>query len=200
MNYGLWGRTKPEPGEFYEKAYRRQTLADWDTKWLELSVQARYFFLNEVKGPAKSQPAQSTAPSVATDKFPLHILNELTAAGFIEVRRAKSRGFTDRVVACNGLYDFMARGRLLSRLHLLDVDQPSELFKYVDQTFYIGQIIEVLSNILRKVGIADHWELEELLDDYVINHRWPEWVVRALKEPLAERILDVVRRPKGRCR
>ena len=32
----------------------------------------------------------------------------------------------------------------------------------------------------------------------MIHHRWPGWVARALKEPLAERILKVVREAEGR--
>ena len=55
MRYDYWGRVKErELRAFDEKAYRRQTLATWDAKWHALSVQARYYFLDVVKGPVKN--------------------------------------------------------------------------------------------------------------------------------------------------
>ena len=74
--------------------------------------------------------------SVSIDKFPPHILKELTDGGFVEVQLARSRAFTDRVIACDGVYDFAARVRTLHRLHLLAADQPSEFAKYVDHAFF----------------------------------------------------------------
>src|SRR5262245_457865 len=112
MSYGVWGRSRErEPRAFYEKAYRRECLAAWDARWHGLSVQARYFFLNVVKGPAKKQPVYSQSPSVSVDKFPHHVLKELTEAGFVEVQAPRSRAFIERVVTCAGLYDFAARIR-----------------------------------------------------------------------------------------
>jgi soluble cytochrome b562 len=198
MSYGLWGRVKErEPRAFFEKAYRRQTLAAWDAKWHGLSVQARYFFLHVVKGPVKKQAVPSQPPSVSADRFPPHVLEELAAAGFVEVQPARSRAFTDRVIACDGLYDFALRLRTFRRLHLLAADQPSEFENYVDHAFFGSQLIGVLSGVLRTVEIEDFVRLDEALQRYVMHHRWPGWVARALKEPLAERILDVVREAKG---
>jgi hypothetical protein len=198
MSYGFWGRVKErEPRAFDEKAYRRQTLAAWDAKWHRLSVQARYFFLNVVKGPVKKQTVHSHPPSVSTDKFPPHILKELTAAGFVEVQAARSRAFTDRVIACDGLYDFAARVRTLRRLHLLAANQPSEFEKYVDHAFFGSQLTGVLSGVLRKAGIEDFVRLEDALQRYVMHHRWPGWVARTLKDPLVDRILDVFREAEG---
>ena len=93
MSYGYWGRLKErEPRAYDEKAYRRQNLAIWDARWHELSVQARSYFLNEVKGPAKKQKVYSSPPSVSIDKFPAPVLKELTDAGFVEVQPAKIQG------------------------------------------------------------------------------------------------------------
>ena len=137
MKYGFWARVNERnPRAFYEKAYRRQSLAAWDDKWHRLSDQARYFFLNVVKGPAKPPKDPSNQLSVSIDKFPPHIVKELTTAGFVEVQLARSQAFTDRVIACDGLYDFAARVRTLQRLHLLAADQSSELAKYVDHVYF----------------------------------------------------------------
>ena len=115
MSYGYWGGARAhEVPAFDEKAYRRQNLAAWDVRWHGLSVPARYAFLNEVKGPSKKQKVYSVPPSVAVDRFPPPILEELKAAGFVEVQPARSRAFTDRVIAPNALYDFAARLRTVS--------------------------------------------------------------------------------------
>jgi hypothetical protein len=156
MSYGFWGRVKErEPRVFSEKAYRRRPLAAWDAEWHELSVQARFFFLNVVKGPSKKQSAGSNPPSVLTDKFPAHVLKELVEAGFVEVQPARSRAFGDRVIAPEGLYDFATRVRTLRRLHLLADDQPSEFTKYVDQVYFGSELTAVLFDVLRKAGIDD---------------------------------------------
>src|SRR5580704_6931542 len=120
MSYGSWGRARERELRAYdEKAYRRQNLAAWDARWHALSVQARSSFLNEVKGPVNKQTATSMPPSVSTDRFPPQILKELTDAGFVVVQPARSRAFTDRVIAPDALYDFAARLRTIRRLHLL---------------------------------------------------------------------------------
>jgi hypothetical protein len=198
MRYGYWGPLKErEPRGFDERAYRRQALAPWDAKWHELSGQARYFFLNVVKGPAKRQNDDSAPPSVAIDRFPHHIVEELTAAGFVAVQAARSQASTERVIASDKIYDFAARIRSLPRYHLLAADQPSELVKYANYAFFPYPLAEVLSSVLRKAEIDDHARLEDLLERYVAHHRWPGWVVRTLKDPLAERVLDVFRKAEG---
>jgi hypothetical protein len=198
MRYGFGsGLNDRNPRAFYERAYQRRSLAAWDDKWHRLSDQARNFFLNVVKGPAKQPNNQADQPSVSIDKFPPHILKELTTAGFVEVQRAQSQTFTDRVIACAGLYDFAERVRALQRLHLLAADQPSEFTKYVEHVYFSVQLIGVLVNTLRKVGIHDAFQLDEILKRYVMNYRWPRWVARELGEPLADQILDVVREAEG---
>jgi len=198
MSSGAWGRSKDrESRAVDEKAYRRRALAAWDARWHGLSVQARFLFLNDVKGPIKKQTVHSQPPSVSINLLPTHVLKELVAAGFVEVQAARSRAFTDRVIACEGIYDFATRVRALRRLHLLAADRPSEFGKYVDYAFYGSPLLGVLGSVLRKAGIDDLVRLDEILQRYVTHHRWPGWVARALKEPLAEQVLDVVREAEG---
>ena len=129
--------------------------------------------------------------------FPPHILKELTTAGFVEVQLAKSQAYTDRVIACSGLYDFATRVRTLQRLHLLATDKPSEFTNYVEYVFFSDQLIGVLIRTLRTVGIQDYFQVGEMLKRYVMNYRWPRWAARELQEPLADRILDVVQEADG---
>jgi hypothetical protein len=125
MKYRAWLRVQDsELRNFDEKAYRRETLAGWDAKWHGLSAQARYFFLNDVKGPVKD-PVHPNPPTVSADMFPPRILTELSAAGFVEMQPATAGAFSKRVVAPHAVYDFATRVRSLRRLHLLAADQPS---------------------------------------------------------------------------
>jgi hypothetical protein len=198
MSYGYGGREKQrETRAFDEKAYRRQDLAPWDARWHELSVQARAFFVNEVKGPAKPQKPAAQPPSISADAIPPQILKELTDAGFIEVQPARSRAFGDRVIAPAALYDFASRLRTIRRLHLLNAELPSEFAKYVEHVFVGALLIGVLHEILRKAGIDEYIQVEQALVRYVTRHRWPGWVARALKDPLADRILGVLREAGG---
>jgi hypothetical protein len=198
MSYGTWNREIVHKTRgVSEKAYERQSLPAWEAKWHALSVQARYFFLNEVKGPTNTQTVYSQQPSVSVDKFPPHILEELKGAGFVAVAVARSRSFTDRVVACKGLYDFATRLRSSRRFHLLAGDLPSEVQKYVDVTFYGSVLVEIVAGVLRKAGIEDYPRLDEALARYVTHRHWPGWVAESLKDPIAERVLDVFREAEG---
>src|SRR4051794_38604207 len=118
MSFGYRGRAIERGSrDSSEKAYGRRGLAAWDARWHRLSAQARYFFLNVVKGPARIRKGSSALTSyrVAVDRFPPHVLAELRDAGFVEIEAARSRAFSDRVIACDGLYDFATRVRSLQR-------------------------------------------------------------------------------------
>jgi hypothetical protein len=161
-----------------------------------LSVQARYFFLNVVRGPIKN-PAYANPTSVAVDKFPPRVLTELMDAGFVEVQPSTSGMATDRVIACQGVYDFAVRVRSLPRLHLLAADQPSEFKRYVDHAFFGNPLMNVLADVLRHAGIDGVYRDQATLLRYVMRHHWPGWVARLLKDPLADRVLKVVREAGG---
>jgi hypothetical protein len=198
MSYGAWGRVKErETRAYFEKAYRRQPLAEWDARWHGLSAQARLFFLDEVKGPVKAQTARPRPPSVPADRFPPRILKELTDAGFVAVEAATSKALSNRVVAPDQVRDFATRVRALRRFHLLDADRPGEFVRYVDYAYYGSQLTGVVGGVLRKAGIEDVAPLDEMLAGYVMHHRWPGWVGQALKTPLAGRVLKVVEEAKG---
>ena len=69
MSYGYWERAKDrEARAFYEKAFRRKGLAEWDARWHRLSPEVRRAFLDEVKGPVRSQgPGIGVQPSVGVE-------------------------------------------------------------------------------------------------------------------------------------
>ena len=198
MRYGIWGEVKErETRDFFERAYRRQSLHVWDAKWNELSPQARYYFLEVVKGPTKNQAAHSQPPSVSTERFPPDVLKELVDSGFVKVEVARSRAFTDRVVANALLYDFATRIRSLRRYHLLAADQPSAIAEFVNYAFFDVPLFTVLAGVTRKAGISDFSHISETLQRYVTTHRWPGWVARALNDPVASRVVDVFLQAEG---
>ena len=131
------------------------------------------------------------------EKFPPDVLEELIAAGFVKVHAARSRAAKDRVFPPAALYDFAARVRMLNRHHLLDADRPSEVEKYVDQAFDGYQLRAFIAEVLRTAGMDDSGRVDVAVRRYVMNHRWPGWAARKRKDPLTERILDVLREAKG---
>ncbi len=194
MSYRSWtGRNDFEPRNFYERAFLRRSLPTWDAKWHGLSVAARHVFLREVKIHDGNPMGFSTRPSASIDAFPGFVLEELAAAGLVEVKGKDSGALPDRVFARDASRDFATRIRTLRRFCLLNTDRPGELAKYVHQVFFTHQLTTVLDNVLRNVGVEGFPRLDEALRRYVTSHRWPGWIVESLKNPAAKRILEVVR-------
>ncbi len=177
---------------FCDKAYRRQGLAVWEAKWHDISVRARDAFLNVVEGPLNISASNSNQSRVSVKKFPPNILQELTDAGFVEVRPSKSKTSGGRVCATDGVKDFAARIRTLRKFHLLAVDGPSELAAFVEHAFFGAHLKGVLTTVLHEAGIGGIFYLEDALAKYVTHRRWPEWVAGSIDDSQAARIVDAV--------
>jgi hypothetical protein len=192
MRYRSWGRARAsEVFAFQEQD--GEPLPTWYRRWHHFSVQARYFFLHVVKGPIQNQAFHPDPPGVSPDEFPPDVLQELVAAGFVAVQPTESRPHVDKVIACDGVYAFATRVRSMRRLHLLAADQPAGFAKHVHHATSDRDLREDLIGVLRNAGIDHFYGFENTLQRYVTGHRWPGWVAGTLKDPLAERILDVVR-------
>lgn len=196
MRYGNWSNPREERG-FSEKAFQRQSLPVWDARWHALSAQARQYFLKEIKGPIKRQLLSTRQPSAPSSNFPPEVLEELTKAGFVEVLNGNSKAAGGRVIACGDLIDFTARIRALQRYQLLTANQPGNLEKYVEATFYGYRLVEAALNVLIEAEMGTRIQVDTLLARYVRNRSWPDWVAESLKKPVAERILDVIRGADG---
>lgn len=197
MSYGGWDGPKGrEARAFHEKAFLRKGLADWDARWHGLSAGARLAFFDEVKGPVRPQTGRAVQPSVGADKFPARTLEELVGAGFVTVGPGKKAG-PERVAAVEGLYDFAARVRALRRYRPLGGESLEGFAKYVEYTSYGGQVTTAIAEVLRKAGIDDYQTIEGLIARYVANRRWPGWVARTMKGPLAGRVIEEVRKAGG---
>ncbi len=198
MGYGFWSNAKDRGTKaFDEKAYEREALPAWDAKWHELSAAARAAFLRVVKGPAKVQTAHSIPPSVASDRFDPGVLKELADAQFVEVQQARSKGSSARVIANPKLFDFATRMRSLERLNLLFGEESGQLLRYVDYSFNQYLLYPVLCDVLSKVGVHGAHSMDGALRNYVMTFRWPGWVAKTLKDPLAERIISLVEKADG---
>jgi hypothetical protein len=207
MGFGSWlprwgsGGKKVADHAFFEKAYRRAPLAEWDDRWHALSPEARLAYLDHVKGPVRGQGPKPVQPSVSADKFPPGVLPRLLKAGFVRVEPPGKSGGAERVFAVEPSVDFTNRLRGLRRYHLLDPERPSELGKFLDWAYYRMPLEDAVEDVLAAAGMepsdrrfeygrASSW-------DEIENYRWPGWVNQALKMPLGESVLEVIRDAGG---
>src|SRR4051812_30050528 len=127
MFYSPWGR-KTEVA-FHDKAFERAALPPWDSRWHALSVAARAHFLDKVKAPARPGGYRPSAPST---RFPAQVLDELAAAGFVEVQ---TRGARADVVIAEEAVPFAIRLRAVRRYRLLADGGEPEVVKYTAYCF-----------------------------------------------------------------
>jgi hypothetical protein len=195
---GTQGRTSARAADAVEeRAHRRRVLIDWDARWHRLSPAARNSFLNVMRGPAQYQADHAAPDSIATNRFPPGILAELTDAGFARIVEPRTGASTRRVIAPAAVYDFAARVRLLNRLHLLRDAPAGNLFKFVHQVFDAYELLSFLTVVLASAGITDVPQMHLALDPYIGSHRWPGWIAGLLNDPLADRVLELVREADG---
>ncbi len=196
MSYGGWGGPqKRDERVFYEKAFRREGLAEWDARWHGLSPAARRAYLDEVKGPVRSYTG-AAQPSVDAEKFAAEPLKELVDSGFVAVAPGKKEG-TRRVSANADAYDFAARLRAMRRHQPIADGSAGAVAGYIDAVSYPGPFLNAIAQVLRKAGIDDNLTAEGMIGRYVLSHRWPGWVARFFKGPMAERVIDQVRKAGG---
>ena len=196
MNEGSRDRHEIVPPRLDEKALRRHNMAEWDRKWHRLSVLARYVVLHDLTRPANSPPSGTVAPILSITPYSRATIEELSDAGFVEIQPGSGKGRRDRAVMSSGVRDFVVRAHVLRRFHLLDNDRPSEFAAYVSHAYPMSRLAEIVSGVLRAAGTEVPSQLDDPLDRYVIDDRWPARVARSLNEPLANRILAVVQQAK----
>ena len=193
---GEWATA--EARVFSEKAYKRRSLPEWNAKWQQLTVPARYSYLHLVKLPEKISAGYRPPASTPRDNFPPDVLEELAAAGFVTIDVTRSNATIDRVFAGTGAHDFAWRGRILRRMHLLDAHQQSEFSKYVEEVFFGSDLLQTIASVLRGVGFEGHYyHLDDMIRRHVVGHRWQEWVVQAINNPLTKPILKLVTESGG---
>ena len=161
-----------------------------------VNVPARYF-LHAVKLPDQDPNPYGSPPSHPETTFRRTFWTSSSPPASSGSRR-RSAATVDRVLAGVGTNDFAWCCRILRRMHLLNADRPSELAKYVEEVFSLGDLSYAISAVLHKVGFAErYFRLDELLERFVTGHRWQEWVSQALAEPLAISILKLVKEFRG---
>jgi hypothetical protein len=196
MGYGYWRDRmdlRREQEDFSERGWKRQPLADWDAHWQRLSVPARAAFLNDVKGPTRPERPGGEQPSVSVEKFRPEVLAELTSAGFVRVEPGRTKSKPDRVVAEAGGMDFARRVRTIHRIRLLDPEDPGSLKGYLNVACYNNGLTGYIAGVLRDAGIETGILDEAEVRDWLGSAHWPGLVVKTLNDPIAERVLVVVR-------
>ena len=198
MAYGDWaGRSTPKGSELDGKAFSRADLQAWDTKWHLLSTDARKAYLNDIKGPSRGQGPSPISPSVSVDKLKPKVFEELSAAGFVFVEPSRARNKPDRVIAVEGAIEFAKRVRGLQRQHLLDPNAPGDLASYVGWMFHDWLLWPVVQSIAKRFGIDSPYMGQREALSLIANFRWQGWVEKTLNDPVAHRVLEVVRKAEG---
>ena len=204
MSHGIWGQPRTrENRAFHEKLFRRAPLPPWEARWQGLSISARSALLHDVKGTGERAPryyGQANRQSVKAKKFDPRVLEELKKAGFVEVEADDKKPGGDRVlvVEADGIADFISRVRALRRYHLLVPDLPSMLSTYINACYSPSDLLPVIHGLLREVGIDNPlFRIDDVLVQLLTSSNWPDWVAKALKDPLAGRVLSEVRKAEG---
>jgi hypothetical protein len=186
MRFNLWQPREPPP--FDEAVWKRKNHETWEERWQQLDPESRRVFLTQIKAPART--GNRTPVSVAAKGLPPAALQRLVDAGFVHVEEgAKSR----RVLVTDAALDFTRRLRAANRYHLLDPDQPSELEKYAGYCFFGYGLEAALWDVFEAVGVRSLPRSNDVFTFYVSRYRWPGWVTRILQDPLADRIIELVR-------
>jgi hypothetical protein len=190
MIYNWWDREKVA---FHDKAYKRGMLPDWDARWHRLSAAARRHFLRDVKGVGRTRVDHP--PETPAERFPVEVLEELTGAGLVKV--AESRG-RSKVAVAREAVDFHNRLRALERYRLLSDGGGEELARYAGHCFASYELSQALYKVLHAAGIGTHALFGDVYHLYVTRRRWPGWVARYLKDPLARPVLGAVEKAGGK--
>ncbi|QEH38428.1 hypothetical protein OJF2_70290 [Aquisphaera giovannonii] len=156
---------------------RADDVAAWEGPWQGLSVPARRACLALV-GPGGEAEAPAIEPAV---------LAELVAAGFVEP--PAPGGKPDRATPAASALGFLGRLRRLHGGSPLDAHAAAPLRDYIELASFMA-VANTLRDVLRSGGVRVDGRLEDLLDNYVTDHRWPTWAVAHLKDPLAARVVE----------
>jgi len=186
----LYGRR--EEKAFHDKAWKRADMAAWDERWAGLSLAARRRFVEDVKPGMQGR----RAPGTPASRFSAAVLEEMTAAGLIEIDR---RWGKPEVVVSDAARGFASRLRALNRYRLLDGARNAEFANYVGYCFQSYELDRVLFAVIGKAtGLPGYSIVGDLLEVLVARRRWPEWVLAYLNDPLAGEVLQAVRAAGGR--
>lgn len=196
MSFGIWGTSRSgaiKEVAPHEKLYRRDQLPEWDAKWQRLSTEARRAYVEQLKGPARAD-AQNQ-PSVAADTVDAKVLDELVAAGFVEVRPSSGKNRPARVFGVQATHDFGLRLRGLARYQLLTGGGPEGLVRFAKMTFTTHGLSQLLREVLDRGKVTAPYREEDTLAQFVANYRWPGWAASGLKDRLAPKVIDALKGP-----
>jgi Helicase conserved C-terminal domain len=194
--YADYWNPSRDPRTESEKAWLRSKATPWDARWHALSHPARLAFLTRIKGATRD--GSRTQPSTPANQVPAPVLEELVAAGFVEVEPGSGKK-PGRVVPISATHDFSTRVRGIHRYQLLGKSHREDLAKYVKYAFF-GQGEPLIARVLAKAGLQDYPRLEEGLEIYVTSSRWPGWAVNLAESKAARPLLEALTKRPGPVR
>src|SRR5947209_7487004 len=159
-------------------------LLDWVARWRVLSAPARLAVVREVRAPVS--PNSTRPPFISINRLPANVVDELTAAGFVERRPGLSARQAERLIVPPAAAEFVNEVQDIAALRLLDAGGPPNLGEYVRSRFNPNHLNIRVSRVLREIGLDIHHVTRAiLLEQYIPEPEWPDWAARSLNDPVA---------------
>jgi hypothetical protein len=167
--------------------FRRSTLPEWDRRWHELPTPARQAFATAAEHLPYHLP-DPRAP-LSASLMPAAVRPDLTRLGFL----AEQPGGSQRLSLGPGAVDFARRLGVVMRHRLLRQRRGRSRFRdYVWEVFEPEQF-RLLQDVLRGAGLDPYSFGGEVPDEVLASRRWPGWVAARIKDPLAQKVIDLLR-------
>jgi hypothetical protein len=169
---------------------------DWVARWEELSAPARLAVARDVRAP--SSPDSLHPPFITITRLAAAVVDELTAAGFIERRPGLSDRQTERLIVPPSAVEFVLRMQRLFNLHLLEAGRHPNLEDYLRPRFNAIPFDRRVARVLHEVGLdLYHISRGAILEHYVPEPEWPDWAARSLNDAVAGAVLGAIDKAGG---
>ena len=182
---------------FYELAWRRTDLREFDHVWKTLSIDARIAFLTVVKIPRSG--VLFNPPGVHTDLFPHAAAEELSLAGLVKIEAtAVQKGGLpqSKIYLRQEAFDFAVRMRAIHSARLTDKYEPARITKFID-TMMGAAGVEKLAPIYLATNVVSTAS-RRIFETGILNSRsWPDWVSVFLKNPMADALVRALAESPG---
>lgn len=171
-----------------------QPAPSWEKCWNQLSIEARGTFLRIADVRLKKE---GPAPKVPVHSFSGKVIDDLAASGLIAVTETGVRvqkrlaQVADKAIAFALRLKEVQRFRPLSRTEVAGLEQIVSGLCYYEGYFPAAQRVFDRSGLSPRFGGQGLYRL-------VLQPDWVGWVVKTLKDPLAQQLLTAVEKAGGR--
>src|SRR5262249_32245327 len=169
---------------------------DWVARWRTLSAPARLAVVRDVRAPAS--PDSTRPPFITVTRLEAAVVDELTAAGFVERRPGLSARQPDRLIVPPSAVWFVSHVQWLFALRLLEAGRLPNLDEYVSRHLSPNPLSMRVARVLREISL-DSLSVSRaiVLQQFVPEPEWPDWAARSLHDPVASEVVRAIDRAGG---